>query len=171
MAAKADMKKPPRLAAWLVAHLATRYARDSLLGDLLEEYGQGRSSLWYWKQVAIATGLKVCNALRITGQRSVARSLLGGMAAAFWITAIIALLRQSNGASTCSSHSSQILLACLGAVCFTTSMLWRREEGIRRRGLRRGLLLVSVTVALSTATLTWAGTTTRALGAPCRAIR
>ena len=42
-------KQPPALATWLL----TRSARgnEALVGDLLEEYRQGRSALWYWRQV------------------------------------------------------------------------------------------------------------------------
>jgi hypothetical protein len=42
---------PPAVATWLVEHVARRYRRESLAGDLLEEYRAGRSSAWYWRQV------------------------------------------------------------------------------------------------------------------------
>jgi hypothetical protein len=43
-------RQPPRLAKWLVEIFASGYRRDALVGDLFEEYAQGRSELWYWKQ-------------------------------------------------------------------------------------------------------------------------
>jgi len=48
------MRRPPRLASWLVEHLASRYQREALLGDLFEEYRCGRSRAWYWRQAALA---------------------------------------------------------------------------------------------------------------------
>jgi hypothetical protein len=45
---------PPRLASWVLDHFGTRYRSESLAGDLFEEYQQGHSRLWYWKQVIAA---------------------------------------------------------------------------------------------------------------------
>jgi hypothetical protein len=47
-------RRPPRLARWLVEHLASSYQRDALVGDLFEEYQHGRSRLWYWRQAGLA---------------------------------------------------------------------------------------------------------------------
>ena len=48
------VKSPPRVATWLLRHLDLGTHSDSLAGDLLEQYAQGRSQLWYWRQVAVA---------------------------------------------------------------------------------------------------------------------
>jgi hypothetical protein len=45
---------PPRLATWVLDRLGMRYRSESLAGDLFEEYQQGRSPAWYWKQVIAA---------------------------------------------------------------------------------------------------------------------
>jgi hypothetical protein len=45
-----NVRQPPRLAVWLVSHLALSHQRDALVGDLFEEYQRGRSPAWYWKQ-------------------------------------------------------------------------------------------------------------------------
>ena len=44
------MKPPPTVASWLLRHLAFG-PDDALAGDLVEQFQQGRSSLWYWRQV------------------------------------------------------------------------------------------------------------------------
>jgi hypothetical protein len=51
--------QPPRLASWLLHHLASSPQRESLAGDLIERYHQGQSATWYWRQVlaAILTGV------------------------------------------------------------------------------------------------------------------
>ena len=46
--------QPPRLASWLLHHLASNPQRESLAGDLIERYHQGRSATWYWRQVLAA---------------------------------------------------------------------------------------------------------------------
>ena len=42
--------RPPRVAAWLFDRLASGPNRESLGGDLAEQYRRGRSSAWYWRQ-------------------------------------------------------------------------------------------------------------------------
>ena len=42
---------PPRLATWLLQRWGSGPQRDSLVGDLIERYQQGRSPAWYWRQV------------------------------------------------------------------------------------------------------------------------
>jgi len=56
-----NVRTPPRTATWLLKHLGPRYRRDSLVGDLLEEYQQGRTRTWYWRQtgVAVLLGMRV----------------------------------------------------------------------------------------------------------------
>ena len=46
--------QPPRLASWLLHHLASSPQRESLAGDLIERYHQGQSPTWYWRQVLAA---------------------------------------------------------------------------------------------------------------------
>jgi len=50
-------RKPPRLAAWLLKWMGA--ADDPLAGDLIEEFQNGRSAAWFWRQSlwAIVTGM------------------------------------------------------------------------------------------------------------------
>ena len=41
---------PPRLASWLLQRFAFGPRRESLIGDIVEQYEQGRSSLWFQRQ-------------------------------------------------------------------------------------------------------------------------
>jgi len=92
------MKQPPALARILLNRLGPR--EQSLVGDLYEEYGAGRSRAWLWRQViasvaygaaadirsaplrtsfAIATGWAVAAAVFLLGDR-----IADGLAGFFW---------------------------------------------------------------------------------------
>lgn len=60
---------PPKLAAWLLYHQVHGYWAESLVGDLTEEYAQGRGDGWYWGQVLQAVARSYYQALRLHGLR------------------------------------------------------------------------------------------------------
>ncbi|HEU4891599.1 MAG TPA: hypothetical protein VFT47_08615, partial [Vicinamibacterales bacterium] len=45
---------PPALATKLLESLVAERTSEALLGDLIEQYGGGRSRAWYWRQVILA---------------------------------------------------------------------------------------------------------------------
>jgi hypothetical protein len=47
-------QQPPVIATWLAQRLVAGPRRESLLGDLIEQYRQGRSGVWYCRQVLAA---------------------------------------------------------------------------------------------------------------------
>jgi hypothetical protein len=54
----------PRVASWLLRRLAGGSNRESLIGDLDEQFARGRSSWWYWRQVVSAVLVGVAMDLR-----------------------------------------------------------------------------------------------------------
>jgi hypothetical protein len=46
--------RPPRLSTWLLERFVGGPRRESLLGDLIEQYPRRRSAAWYWRQVVTA---------------------------------------------------------------------------------------------------------------------
>jgi hypothetical protein len=60
-----NVRTPPRLATWLLKHFGPTYRRDSLLGDLLEEYQAGRTAAWYWRQTGAALLISGPRLLRV----------------------------------------------------------------------------------------------------------
>jgi hypothetical protein len=54
-----SVRKPPRLANWLLNRSGFARQNPPLAGDLLEEFRNGRSSAWFWRQTlgAILTGV------------------------------------------------------------------------------------------------------------------
>lgn len=55
---------PPRLARWLLERFGTSSRLNSLMGDLAEEYANGRSEAWYWQQALGAVALDFFRSLR-----------------------------------------------------------------------------------------------------------
>ena len=47
-------EEPPGIATSLAQRFVSGPRRESLVGDLIEQHRQGRSSLWYWRQVLTA---------------------------------------------------------------------------------------------------------------------
>jgi len=58
---------PPRLALWLLMHLGPAYRREALAGDLVEDFRQGHSHAWFWRQVLNAICSGVSSSLRRHG--------------------------------------------------------------------------------------------------------
>jgi hypothetical protein len=46
--------KPPALATWLVEHARPGPPNEALTGDLTEQFSQGRSAVWFWRQALSA---------------------------------------------------------------------------------------------------------------------
>ena len=49
-----SQRAPPAMATWLIERLGPVRHRESLTGDLIEQFRRGRSESWYWRQVVIA---------------------------------------------------------------------------------------------------------------------
>jgi len=72
------MKKPPRLATWLLARLGCSPDNEAVLGDLEERYQEGMSSGWYWKQAVIAIAIGALAQVR-DHKKVVMRTVVVGM--------------------------------------------------------------------------------------------
>jgi len=71
---------PPKLASWLLCHQVSGYQAESLAGDLTEEYTQGRSEGWFWRQVLSAVARSYLRVFRVYGLR-----FLGAVAAGWGV--------------------------------------------------------------------------------------
>ena len=45
---------PPPIATWLLEYLGPGYRKESLVGDLFEEYQRDRTRAWYWRQAFVS---------------------------------------------------------------------------------------------------------------------
>lgn len=64
------------MATWLLKHLGPGYQRESLCGDLFEEYQRDRTPAWYWRQTAAAIMIGATRLLRVKVPKSVLTAVL-----------------------------------------------------------------------------------------------
>src|ERR1700678_2735523 len=88
---------PPKIAVWLLRKWGSHYHAESLAGDLIEQYRQGRSRAWYWKQVTAA--VSVAQAPAIRASVSAAGRLLARLVAeAAAVLSIVVIVDQARRA-------------------------------------------------------------------------
>jgi len=132
-------RTPPRLAEWLLQRLAASYRRDSLLGDVLEQYQQGRSRAWYWGQVGSASSWALLRFARSATVTRAARVILR-------VTGeILAIL----GIVSVSTLEARLALGAFAVLCFALS-------SARTNVLLKRIASAFAIVTLGAATLTWA---------------
>lgn len=79
------VRQPPRPATWLLERLAGTPDFDPLIGDLAEQYAQGRSRFWYWWQTMGVIGLELVRSLRRHGLSFAAAVLAGCALTQLWM--------------------------------------------------------------------------------------
>ena len=81
-----------RLATWLLTRCTSDYRRESLIGDLLEQYEQ-RGECWYWRQALHALRLHLARKLLDATERRVSvAEFIGDLA--LWIVLVLFSLMQ-----------------------------------------------------------------------------
>jgi hypothetical protein len=85
------MRTPPRLATALLCRLAE--PTETVLGDLVEQFQSGKSTLWYWRQVASVIMQKVLGDIRESPALVVGVMASGLILAVIAPTAITAIIR------------------------------------------------------------------------------
>jgi hypothetical protein len=76
--------QPPAGATWLLRQLGCGPRNEAILGDLIEQWGQGRSHLWYWRQCLIAIAIGTCGEVRQRKLRTFVAISVGWMIFAFY---------------------------------------------------------------------------------------
>ncbi len=74
----------PRAATWLLERLGSGCRFEALIGDLLEQFEEGRSRLWYWRQTIGALTTQVLEALRTHALSFVGAVLAGCVFTSLW---------------------------------------------------------------------------------------
>ena len=157
-------RSPPALATWLLAHFASEYQRDSLAGDLIEQFHLGRSRWWYWKQVIAALVVSGAKVLRPALAVSVGRILLRVAAESAAVTGLVSLLYELRRVDSPADFfrpaliAGVVLLASIASLGLHASIAGGRRK--RQHPAIKRLLAPFAAIMLSVATLSWAGTMT-----------
>lgn len=137
--------QPPILATRMLQRLASGPHGDALAGDLIEQYREGRSTAWYWRQVLLA--IVVCLAKDRT---------LGGLAILGSLLVIllmsVGVVRHPSSLGSGLFITNITLLSCYGAFAV---WVWRQQRPERRAALRAG--------AQAGVILYWARSSSRAM--------
>jgi hypothetical protein len=153
---------PPGLALWFLKHWGSPYHRESLAGDLIEQYQEGRSKAWCWKQVAVAVLVargQFIRALPWTFTRRVLCRLLAEIAAVLALAVIMDQVRRTHSLAQMMTQTfvgTVSVLIALALAAFLISI--RPDKSKRTHAAINALMLVFGAIALGLGTLTWADT-------------
>ena len=158
---------PPAIPTWMLEHCTAADCDASLSGDLLEEFRNGRSAAWYWRQVLAAVAISCWRDVRNHRNAVVFAVILSQLAPA-WLTLAAGVAKRTAEAghiwrldwpwsALCSSALSfapGLLFLLAGMVAYIVpQVLRRRRFGILR--IARGLCLGAVIFMAVSAGVVW----------------
>lgn len=81
---KPNSLDPPKLATWLMEQFSPILQNAPLAGDLMEEFKQGRSAAWYWRQALWAIVIGLLNLFGKRWDRLVYAAVFGTLLCTAW---------------------------------------------------------------------------------------
>jgi ABC-type sugar transport system permease subunit len=153
---------PPKLALWVLKQWGSPYHSESLAGDLIEQYQEGRSRAWYWKQVLAAIYIARGPFIRAMPWPAACRllsRLVAETAAVLAVAVIVDQARRTHSFVEMTNHtfiSTLIVLIAVASLALLVSI--RRGNQRQTHGAINALLLAFGVIALGVGTLTWADT-------------
>jgi hypothetical protein len=158
---------PPAIPTWMLEHCTAAGCDASLSGDLLEEFRNGRSAAWYWRQVLAAIAISCWRDVRNHRNAVVFAVILSQLAPA-WLTLATGVTERAADAghiwrldwpwsALCSSALSSapgLIFLLAGTALYIAPQL-RRSRHISILRLARGLCLGAVVFMAVSAGLVW----------------
>jgi hypothetical protein len=158
-------RDPPRVATWLLQRFAAGRYSESMAGDLIEQYGRGRSRSWYWRQVVLAVLITRARAMRTPAWIAAKTMMLRVVVEVPIVLGIVTFVDQSRRSNDLQEMLSPPFLATISLLLAVSLMALallrtsRRSKRLRGRGSQ--LLLLFALTSLGAGTLTWAESTRR----------
>lgn len=155
---------PPKIAVWLVERFGSHYKNESLAGDLIEEFQQGESRWWVWRQVVIAIFVASLARFRRISLLPVLRLLLRIAIDAGVVLALCAVVDQSRRTHSAGDllvtpnfmATISFLAATVAGACGLLIWMSRRERGT---DVITKVVAAVAAITLGFGALTWAATT------------
>jgi hypothetical protein len=155
----------PGFATWLLRRFGAGRYSESLAGDLIEQYGQGRSRSWYWRQVVLAVLIARARAMHTPPWIAAKTMILRVVIEVPIVLGIVIIVDQSRRSHDLQEMLSPPFLATISlllAVSLVALALLRTTRRSKRlQGWASQLLLLFALTSLGAGTLTWAETTRR----------
>jgi hypothetical protein len=148
--------KAPALATWLLEHIVPG-EKDAIAGDLVEEFRNGRSRAWFWRQALTVIFLALCSESYRQRSAIVFAMLWAGIISVSWRHLLFASQFQSLVAWGIRRDWPESMVYSVGIFCAVNVLLvWAGlivyltiVDGFSRRGLSRGLVVGLLTGALA----------------------
>jgi len=157
---------PPRLATWLFNHLGAGRHRESIAGDLIEQYARGRGRLWYWRQIVVALMIARAGTFRTRVWRAARRMLFHVAIEAALVLGAVTVIDQSRRSHDLQQMFSGPFLSTMALLMTVPllSLFWLRQprKSKGRNALVNHLIVIFAVAALGAGTLTWAAATRQA---------
>jgi hypothetical protein len=155
-------REPPKLALWLLKQCGSAYHSESLAGDLIEQYREGRSRGWCWRQVTVAIVAargRYVRSMPWTATCAMLSRLFAEVAAVLALTVIVDQARRTHSVAQMMTQSfigTLAVLITMAMVAFLISIRAHRRK--QTHAAINALMLVFGVVALGLGTITWADT-------------
>jgi hypothetical protein len=153
---------PPKIAAWLLRKWGSHYHAESLAGDLIEQYQEGRSRAWYWKQVVAAVSIAQVHAIRASRWAAAGRLLAHLIAEGATVLSVVVVVDQARRAHSLAGAMNMTFVAVLSGLIAVAGIGYlisiRPRNHDRMHALLNIWVLTFGVIALGAGTLTWADT-------------
>ena len=120
---------PPRLASWVLERFAFGPQRESLVGDIVEQYQQGRSSMWYQRQTLAAVFIGSVTRVRAHPRRALRALVLAATVPLLFVTAVwlVMLHISSHNWLTISLNLGVFVYCSIGFTVLILTITWLDE--------------------------------------------
>jgi hypothetical protein len=158
-----NQRIPPRFALWIVERYGSSYNSESLAGDLIEQFHQGESRWWLWKQVVIAILITRVGRIRQILLLPALRLLLR---ISIDVAAMLILCTIADRSSHTHSFREMLtpnflvtIAVLVTAAAIALSIFIGTSRRRRPDTLFKSLAAAFMAITLGFGALTWAGTT------------
>ena len=156
---------PPKFALWLLKQWGSRYHAESMAGDLIEQYREGRSRAWCWGQVTVAVAIARASFICTLPWADAGRVLSRLIAETAAVLALAVVADQGRRTQSIAGMTHDLVLGTLASLVAVAWIGFRisARSGVRKRtyAALHTVMLAFGVIALGAGTLTWAATAHR----------